>query len=126
MINFPLLDLSLMLSSSFDATDEVTRSRPCRPRRIVESDGAGKKEHDDDDDDDKLEEEESHRTSVVAPAKGIIIISIIIQASRFFNAYLSLSARVSGVDSGTLTTPRRLVGPRPYLRRFNNNKKTER
>ena len=92
MINFPLLDLSLMPSSSFDATDEVTRSRPCRPRRIVESDGAGKKEHDDDDDDDddKLEEEESHRTSVVAPAKGIII-SIIIQASRFFNAYLSLS-----------------------------------
>ena len=80
-INLPLLlDIILLLlapSSSFVSADEVARGRPCRPRRIVETDGAGgKKEHDDDaDDDDKLEEE-SHRTSVVAPAKGIIIVVV--------------------------------------------------
>ena len=85
-----------MLSSSFDATDEVTRSRPCCLRRIAESDGAGKKEHDDDDDDDdddKLEEE-SHRTSVVAPTKGIIM-SIVVALLRCKTKLPALSTKRS-------------------------------
>ena len=90
-INFPLLlDIILFLapSSSFVSADEVARGRPCRPRRIVETDGAGgKKEHDDDaDDDDKLEEE-SHRTSVVAPARGIIIIVVVNRSFPLFQIF---------------------------------------